>query len=1054
MSPIPVDIRGGQSGRLGSGPLALLALCALWSTACGGDNVTEPSQNQPEPVVATIEITPQNDTLTAFGETRQLVAVAKDAAGGVLTGKTLSWTSSDGAVADVDSTGLVTARGEGNTTITAAVAGVSGSATLTVVQVASGLSVQVQPSDAESGAPFPVQPVVELIDASGNRIAQDDSTIVTARVGVGGGTLLGTFQVTVAGGLATFGDLGISGSAGERTLEFTASGYAPAASDTFYLNLGQSTSDTIGTTGGAVRLANGASIAFPANAIRGEVLVQFTDSSDVVPYLAGLSDHGYTIELSVLGVNTTYSRDDSVRLTLPIDPARISGGELYIRAVFENLPDESFFASAELVGGDSLTIMLPADGLAELETALLGNRLFVYAEEFVPNTVGTPAPGSSAVRGANAAGFADEVVGCNDYPLVRSTSSKEAAPGLDVAIILVHGWDKRVFDCDSFEDQQTDPFFPTLPGSVYLEKLLAVLELEVGDQHPIYLFTYPSFRTYDTSGEELGRKIEALYETEQFGGVILVGHSMGGLVSRQAVRYLVDSGSADLVRGVITLGTPHFGTPLPRSRWAKVFFPLALAAEGGQSLLRGMPEEEEAPIFAYGGNIANRTDVDHLTHNKICDLLGDPDCRSDGFVPLQSAVPSFVGMGWINDYTHAELHEGNGDSPDDLYIGILDNISRLRGGSIIVSGEVSNCALIRGTAFCWGNGWWGQLGNGSSGAGHVEATPVRVSASFNFASVTASPGGWHTCGLTVDGAAYCWGNGGWGQLGNGSSGIGFSGALGYFESTPVPVSGGLTFATLAAGDHHTCGVTTQGVTYCWGSGKDGRLGTGLGGITYIEPTPVRVATDLIFQSLTASFEHTCGVTVDGEAHCWGHALRGRLGNGVDMGRLLLPVPVSGGLVFESLAAAQGYTCGVTVEQVGYCWGSGQPGGLGNGSTNNQLTPFPVAGGLRFTQISVGVVHTCGITIPNGDAYCWGWGARGALGDGVSGDGHYRTVPTLVLGGLSFQSISAGVLHTCGMTDDTEIFCWGANSYGQLGNGSIGSENIATPVRVWFPGSSP
>jgi alpha-tubulin suppressor-like RCC1 family protein len=84
--------------------------------------------------------------------------------------------------------------------------------------------------------------------------------------------------------------------------------------------------------------------------------------------------------------------------------------------------------------------------------------------------------------------------------------------------------------------------------------------------------------------------------------------------------------------------------------------------------------------------------------------------------------------------------------------------------------------------------------------------------------VSLAAGGAHTCGLTAAGAAYCWGSNSNGQLGNGT--------IGGMNIAGAPVSGGITFVSLSAGGAHTCGVTPDGAIYCWGANASGQLGDG------------------------------------------------------------------------------------------------------------------------------------------------------------------------------------------------------------------------------------
>src|SRR5258705_551577 len=115
----------------------------------------------------------------------------------------------------------------------------------------------------------------------------------------------------------------------------------------------------------------------------------------------------------------------------------------------------------------------------------------------------------------------------------------------------------------------------------------------------------------------------------------------------------------------------------------------------------------------------------------------------------------------------------------------------------------------------------------------------------------------HTCGLLGSGAAYCWGFNGNLQLG--------TGAANDRDTLPRVVSGSHAFARIDAGQFHTCGVTTSGDAYCWGSSNDGALG---GGISQITPDPVPVAGGLKFKAIAVGANHTCGLTTSGSAYCW------------------------------------------------------------------------------------------------------------------------------------------------------------------------------------------
>jgi hypothetical protein len=368
----------------------------------------------------------------------------------------------------------------------------------------------------------------------------------------------------------------------------------------------------------------------------------------------------------------------------------------------------------------------------------------------------------------------------------------------------------------------------------------------------------------------------------------------------------------------------------------------------------------------------------------------------------------------------------------------------------VSAGSGFTCGIVfqRG-AHCWGFGTSGQLGIGTP-LNH-SPRPLAVAGGAAFESVSA--GSAHACAVSAGGGAYCWGRNESGQLGNGAKGE---------APAPVPVRTEIPFTSLAAGIFHTCGLDPAGRPYCWGRNDSGQLGDGT---TDDRLLPTRVAGDLVFTTLTVGGFHACGLTPHGQAYCWGENRNGELGDGTRSGGLT-PVQVAGGITFSSLSAGRAppvaladvgeHTCGLTPAGQAYCWGFNAYGQLGNGRIVESLAPSPVVGTTVFRAISAGAFHTCGVST-SGEAACWGANDSGQLGSGAINP--VVSVPVPVIGGISFTTVSAGGAgksalsavraHTCGLTQAGIVFCWGRNSSGQLGSGSISEQS--TPIPVTRPG---
>lgn len=306
-------------------------------------------------------------------------------------------------------------------------------------------------------------------------------------------------------------------------------------------------------------------------------------------------------------------------------------------------------------------------------------------------------------------------------------------------------------------------------------------------------------------------------------------------------------------------------------------------------------------------------------------------------------------------------------------------------------------------------------------------------------SAMVSAGGSHTCGLTTTRDAYCWGYNWYGQVGTGT--------VTSTEPTPQPVIGE-AFQSVSAGESHTCGLTTIGDVYCWGYNSNGQLGTGAATPWPSQhPTPLPIVGSRTFQAVRAGFQHTCGLTTTGNAYCWGLNQHGQLGTGTATTQEPTPLLVTGGHTFMSVSAGGNHTCGVTTAGDAYCWGYNGLGELGTGSLTPspylEPTPLLVAGGHTFQSVSVGNYHNCGLTT-TGDAYCWGLNDNGELGTGTVASP--QPTPQLVTGGYNFRSVGAGYLHSCGITTAADAYCWGSNSYGQLGTGTVTFQEL-TPQPV-------
>ena len=281
--------------------------------------------------------------------------------------------------------------------------------------------------------------------------------------------------------------------------------------------------------------------------------------------------------------------------------------------------------------------------------------------------------------------------------------------------------------------------------------------------------------------------------------------------------------------------------------------------------------------------------------------------------------------------------------------------------------------------------------------------------------------------------AITWGSNGNGQLGDGTA---------VAKSSPVTVVGGIAdWAQVAAGFYHSVGVTTTGVAYAWGSNINGQLGDGTAVAKSSPVTVVGGITD--WAQVSAGNNHSLGVTATGVAYAWGNNFYGQLGDNTVTNRSS-PVTVVGGITdWAQVSAGSYHSVGVTTTGVAYAWGNNFYGQLGDNTVTNRSSPVTVVGGItNWAQVSAGDLHSLGVTT-TGVAYGWGSNIYGGLGDGTT---VAKSSPITVIGGITnWAQVEGGGRHSVGVTTTGVAYAWGLNINGQLGDGTAVSK--LSPVTV-------
>jgi alpha-tubulin suppressor-like RCC1 family protein len=325
-------------------------------------------------------------------------------------------------------------------------------------------------------------------------------------------------------------------------------------------------------------------------------------------------------------------------------------------------------------------------------------------------------------------------------------------------------------------------------------------------------------------------------------------------------------------------------------------------------------------------------------------------------------------------------------------------------------------------------------------------------------SLQVAAGGLHACALRPDGRVACWGDNGYGQLGQGDTKN--------RGERPGPIAsidfGGVRRArSIATGDLHSCALFDDARIRCWGSNQAGQLGVGDTenrgddpGETQALPA-VELGSDSPPIAVDAGGRHTCALLESGRIKCWGANDLGQLGSGDrearglapgQMGAALPAVDLGTGAVAVSLSLGADHSCALLATGDVKCWGINESEQLGiagadpHGDQPQELGDALAAVALEPPQaaasVAAGMRHSCAL-LQDLRLECWGDNSAGQLGVGRQGYIPFYELEHVELrqaGAIAARAVTAGANHTCALLTTGAVTCWGINAFGALGQG--------------------
>lgn len=331
--------------------------------------------------------------------------------------------------------------------------------------------------------------------------------------------------------------------------------------------------------------------------------------------------------------------------------------------------------------------------------------------------------------------------------------------------------------------------------------------------------------------------------------------------------------------------------------------------------------------------------------------------------------------------------------------------------SMVSTGGNTTCGVRSdGTAWCWGDGTSGQLGNNTMSPTN---RPVAVVGGPSlWQSVTVGSG--RVCGLGTDGTAWCWGSG---LLGN-STRDG--------STSPVRIGTHTDWTVLSASGSHSCGLRGAGILMCWGANEGGQLGIG----TEVDAlAPRRVGTANDWATISARGSHSCATRAGGALYCWGYNQDGELGDGTRT-RRLTPQQVGTAADWTTVSAGGSHTCATRTDGALFCWGKNDSGQLGDGSASaRRVVPRKVGIAKDWRSVTAGPFSTCAT---RSDGTLWCWGNLEGTHNSTNLPQQFGTATNWV--SMDFGSDRGGG-HACGIRGGNQIWCWELTTAGNLESGA-------------------
>ena len=394
-------------------------------------------------------------------------------------------------------------------------------------------------------------------------------------------------------------------------------------------------------------------------------------------------------------------------------------------------------------------------------------------------------------------------------------------------------------------------------------------------------------------------------------------------------------------------------------------------------------------------------------------------------LPTDVINPGCVFEGWYEteDFSDTAVTKISAETIGDKTYYAKWNADYTKMGFVKVAAGGSHSLALdsKGNLWAWGDNSFGKLGDGTNTNSLI---PLKIINEFKEISASST----HSLALTENGDLYAWGRNTDGQLGDGTT---------TSRNIPTKIMSGIK--EISAGIGHSLAIDEDGNLYTWGANTYGQLGDGT---TTSKNIPTKIMSGI--KKISGNSNYSLAIDINGNLYAWGSNASGQLGDGTTTDKKN-PTKIMSGI--KEISTGNYHSLAIDEDGNLYTWGTNTYGQLGNGTTTSKYIPTKIMNGIK--EISGGTYHSLALT-EDGDLYLWGINNNGQIGNGGTGNATnnnlvIQTIPTKIMNETKFKEISAGSGHSLAIDEEGNLYAWGANSYGQVGDGT--TTNSLIPVQL-------